>query len=129
MPPRDRKVFPNGRLNGGGHGQSGIRELELRGIEYNIEHIYPNGVRIGNIPNHTSKGKRSGIGQSWFPEHWSDLDIENAGNAIWDSKSNEKITLPSGGTMTSGSYNGVFIRVIKDPKGNGSIFPDNKLQP
>lgn len=128
MPPRDRKAFPNGRLSGGGHGQSGIKELELRDIEYNIEHTYPNGVRVGNIPNHASKGKRSGTGQSWFPEHWSDRDIKNAGNAIWDSQNSAKVTLPSGGAMASGNYGGVFIRVVKDPKGNGSIFPDNKIQ-
>ncbi|WP_340621285.1 RHS repeat-associated core domain-containing protein [Xenorhabdus siamensis] len=60
MPPRDRKTFPNGRLSGGGHGQSAIRELEARGIPYNIEHTYPNGVRVGNIPNHASKAKRKG---------------------------------------------------------------------
>ncbi|HGN1381282.1 TPA: RHS repeat-associated core domain-containing protein [Proteus mirabilis] len=129
MPPRDRKTFPNGRLSGGGHGQSAILELEARGILYNIEHTYPNGVRVGNIPSHASKAKRSGTAQSWFPENWSDADIKDAGQAIWRSSNSVRVDMPSGGVMVSGTHNGVFIRVVRDPKGGGSIFPDNTIQP
>lgn len=31
--------------------------------------------------------------------------------------------------MVSGTYDGVFLRVVRDPKGSGSIFPDNAIQP
>ncbi|MGR6439175.1 EndoU domain-containing protein [Proteus mirabilis] len=96
MPPRDRKTFPNGRLSGGGHGQSAILELEARGILYNIEHTYPNGVRVGNIPSHASKAKRSGTAQSWFPENWSDADIKDAGQAIWRLSNSVRVDMPSG---------------------------------
>ncbi|HBC7483577.1 TPA: EndoU domain-containing protein [Proteus mirabilis] len=129
MPPRDRKTFPNGRLSGGGHGQSAILELEARGILYNIEHTYLNGVRVGNIPSHASKAKRSGTAQSWFPENWGDADIKDAGQAIWRSSNSVRVDMPSGGVMVSGTHNGVFIRVVRDPKGGGSIFPDNTIQP
>ncbi|MDE1480700.1 EndoU domain-containing protein, partial [Xenorhabdus bovienii] len=129
MKSKDRKDFPNGRLKSGGHGQSAINELDARGIAYNIEHTYPNGVRVGNIPSHPSKGKRTGTGQSWFPEHWSDADIKHAGKTVWDSPNNPKQDLGSGGVMVSGTHNGVFIRVVRDSKGGGSIFPDNAIQP
>lgn len=129
MPPKNRKAFPNGRLTSGGHGQSAIEELEKRGIPYNIVHTYPNGVRVGNIPNHSAKAKRSGTNQSWFPKDWSDNDIQKIGESVLNSPCSTVTTLPSGGTMTSGHYKGVFIRVVIDPKGNGSIFPDNNTQP
>nr|WP_222419615.1 EndoU domain-containing protein [Xenorhabdus innexi] len=129
MPPKIRKTFPNGRLKSGGHGQSAIQELESRGITYNVEHTYPNGVRVGNVPSHPSKLKKTGIGQSWFPEDWTDVDIKNAGKEILNSSNSVTTDMASGGTMTSGTHNGVFIRVILDPEGGGSIFPDNKIQP
>lgn len=31
--------------------------------------------------------------------------------------------------MTSGIFKGVYIRVVIDPNGGGSIFPDNNIQP
>nr|WP_226894193.1 RHS repeat-associated core domain-containing protein [Proteus sp. FME41] len=129
MPPRDRKIFPNGRLSGGGHGQSAILELEFRSIPYNIVHTYPNGVRVGNIPSHASKAKRSGTGQSWFPENWNDVDIKRAGQNVWESPNSVRVDMSSGGVMVSGTYDGVFLRVVRDPKGSGSIFPDNTIQP
>ncbi|EIP3952502.1 EndoU domain-containing protein [Salmonella enterica] len=129
MPPKNRRTFPNGRLASGGHGQSAIEELQKRGIPYNIEHTYPNGVRVGNIPNHTVKAKRSGTNQSWFPEGWSDDDIRKAGQIVLNSPCSSVTKLPSGGTMTSGIFKGVYIRVVIDPNGGGSIFPDNNIQP
>ncbi len=40
------------RLKVGGHGQAGMNELDKYGIKYVIEKTYPNGVRVGRIPNH-----------------------------------------------------------------------------
>lgn len=59
------------RLNNGGHGQKGMELLDKYGIKYNIIKTYPNGVRVGNIPNHKERSKKKGIGQSWFPQSWS----------------------------------------------------------
>lgn len=52
------------RLKSGGHGQKGMLLLDKYGIEYNIVKTYPNGVRVGNIPDHKDGKKREGIGQS-----------------------------------------------------------------
>ena len=50
------------RLVSGGHGQKGMELLKKYGIAYNIVKIYPNGVRVGNVPDH--REKRMGINQS-----------------------------------------------------------------
>ncbi|WP_228474603.1 EndoU domain-containing protein [Listeria welshimeri] len=51
-------------------------------IEVNIEKTYPNGVRAGNVPLHKTPSKRTGTGQSWFPENWTTKDIESAGQQV-----------------------------------------------
>ncbi|WP_375379690.1 EndoU domain-containing protein [Listeria cossartiae] len=61
----------------GGHGQSNINYLKKNNIKYNVVKEFPNGVKIGNVPSHKNKMKRSGAGQSWFPEKWKDIDIQN----------------------------------------------------
>ncbi|MCT4585877.1 MAG: EndoU domain-containing protein [Peptostreptococcaceae bacterium] len=70
------------KMKGGGHGQANIDFLEANGIEYNIEKIYSNGVRIGNVPSHKAKLKRSGTNQAWFPENWTTNDIKKAGEYV-----------------------------------------------
>nr|MDH3082443.1 EndoU domain-containing protein [Bacillus subtilis] len=62
-------------MKGGGHGQSNIEFLEKNNIDYNINKVYENGVRLGNVPGHKVKAKRSGSNQSWFPESWKESDI------------------------------------------------------
>nr|WGD63843.1 EndoU domain-containing protein [Bacillus subtilis] len=63
------------KMKGGGHGQSNIEFLEKNNIDYNINKVYENGVRLGNVPGHKVKAKRSGSNQSWFPESWKESDI------------------------------------------------------
>lgn len=48
------------KMKGGGHGQANIDFLNANGIEYNIVMEYPNGVRVGNVPSHKVKAKRTG---------------------------------------------------------------------
>jgi len=79
---RNPKTGEISKMSGGGHGQDNIAFLEKNGIEYNIELTYPNGVRVGNVPGHKSKGKRTGTGQAWFPETWTKEDISKAGEYI-----------------------------------------------
>lgn len=67
------------RLNNGGHSQKGMELLDKYGIKYNIVKTYPNGVRVGNIPNHMQRNKKSNTGQSWFPKSWTEKDIRRAG--------------------------------------------------
>lgn len=41
----------------GGHGQEGMDLLDKYKIEYHVEKTFPNGVRVGYIPNHKVKSK------------------------------------------------------------------------
>ncbi|MDR2889390.1 MAG: EndoU domain-containing protein [Lachnospiraceae bacterium] len=52
---------------------------------------YPNGVRIGNIPDHKNLMKRTGTGQSWFPKNWDVNKIENAGEYVVSLHNGEEI--------------------------------------
>ena len=114
------------KMSGGGHGQDNIDFLEKNGIEYNIEKTYSNGVRVGNVPDHKSKGKRTGSGQAWFPEKWSREDIRKAGEHVANMPEHENA---ADGVAIFGEYNGVRVGVIKTDGEIGTIFPDNMLQP
>lgn len=74
------------KMKGGGHGQDNIDFLETNGIEYNIEKTYTNGVRVGNVPSHKEKLKKTGTGQSWFPENWTVDEIQKAGEYVANLK-------------------------------------------
>jgi len=45
----DPKTGAVSKMKGGGHGQANIEFLDANGIEYNIVHVYDNGVGIGVI--------------------------------------------------------------------------------
>lgn len=110
------------RLNNGGHGQKGMELLDKYGIKYNIVKTYPNGVRIGNIPNHKERSKKKGIGQSWFPQSWSEKDIRRAGEHVAGLKYNRHA---SDGEIIYGTYKGVRIGVIKTNGKIATVFPDS----
>ncbi|MBA4531310.1 RHS repeat-associated core domain-containing protein [Brevibacillus halotolerans] len=114
------------KMSGGGHGQDNIDFLEQNGIEYNIETTFPNGVRIGNVPEHKSKGKRTGTGQAWFPSNWNKEDIGRAGEYVANLPQNQGI---ADGVGVFGNYNGVRVGVIKTNGEIGTVFPDNSMQP
>ena len=126
------KPYPKGRLDNGGHAQSGMKLLDDKGIEYVITKEFSNGVRVGYVPTHKNPAKRGvsakhpngDIGQSWFPENWSDDDILVAATKI----SNEVKPIPN--EIIFGEYNGVRIGIYADDEGFPStIFPDNSKQP
>ena len=110
------------RLNNGGHSQKGMELLDKYGIKYNIVKTYPNGVRVGNIPNHKERSKREGIGQSWFPKSWSDKDIRRAGEHVAGLKGNRRI---SDGKTISGVYKGVRVGVKRTHGKIATVFPDS----
>ncbi|MBO1005474.1 T7SS effector LXG polymorphic toxin [Pseudogracilibacillus auburnensis] len=114
------------KMKGGGHGQSNIDFLEKNQIDYNINKIYENGVRVGNIPGHKVKAKRTGANQSWFPENWTESDIAAAG--AWISELPE-FAKAKNGVAIFGEYNGVRVGVIKTNGEIGTIFPDATKQP
>jgi len=110
------------RLASGGHSQKGMDLLDKYGITYNIVKTYPNGVRVGNIPDHGDKRKRSGISQAWFPRNWKDKDIRHAGEHVAGLKHNRRS--PDGVTMW-GVYKGVRVGVIKTHGKIATVFPDS----
>ena len=110
------------RLNNGGHSQKGMELLDKYGIKYNIVKTYPNGVRVGNVPNHKERSKKEGIGQSWFPKSWSDKDIRRAGEHVAGLKGNRHI--PDGKTIY-GVYKGVRIGVKRTNGKIATVFPDS----
>jgi hypothetical protein len=128
-----------GRFEKGGHSQRNIETLEFlkekfknhpkynsfkKNFEYNIVKTYPNGVRVGNIPLHKEKDKRTGIGQSWFPKDWDDEKIQIAGTYVANLKKNKGKT-----GFLYGYYDNVKVCIIVEPdsKTIGTIFPD-KIQ-
>ncbi|MCD7731702.1 MAG: EndoU domain-containing protein [Oscillospiraceae bacterium] len=110
------------RLNNGGHSQKGMNLLDKYDIKYNIVKTYPNGVRVGNVPNHMKRAKRKGMGQAWFPKSWSDKDIRRAGEHVAGLKGNRRI---SDGKIIYGTYNGVRVCVIRTNGKIATVFPDS----
>ena len=110
------------RLRSGGHGQKGMDLLDRYKIEYHIVKTYQNGVRIGYIPNHVQKNKRTGTGQSWFPESWTEKDIRRAGEHVASLKSNRHV---KDGKAMYGYYKGVRVGVIRTYGKNATVFPDS----
>lgn len=111
------------RLKSGGHGQSGMNELDKYGIEYNIVKTYPNGVRVGNIPNHKVRKKQSGTNQSWFPKNWTSKDIKHAGEHVANLKRNRHV---KDGIIVYGMWKGVRVGVMRTNGQIATIFPDSK---
>ncbi|WP_375199407.1 EndoU domain-containing protein [Bacillus sp. RS11] len=114
------------KMSGGVHSQDNIEFLKQNGIEYNIEKTYPNGVRVGNVPDHKSKGKRTGTSQARFPENWTKEDIRKAGEYVTNMPEFKNI---ADGVTVFGDYNGVRVGVIKTNGEIGTIFQDSMLQP
>jgi len=110
------------RLEGGGHGEEGRKLLDKYGIEYHIVKTYPNGVRVGNIPDHDDKRKRTGTGMSWFPANWDKKKIKRAGEHVAKLKRNAN---PKDGATIFGTYKGVRVGVIMTNGQIGTIFPDS----
>jgi hypothetical protein len=111
------------RLKAGGHGQAGMNELDKYGIKYVIEKTYPNGVRVGRIPNHKKRIKAMSMGQSWFPKNWTSKDIKHAGEHVANLKGNRH---SKDGVAVYGMWKGVRVGVIRTHGQIGTIFPDAK---
>ena len=113
------------RLKSGGHGQTGMNQLDKYGIEYHVVKTYSNGVRVGNVPNHKDTRKRTGIAQSWFPRTWTAKDIKHAGEHVANLKSNRKA---KSGSIVFGMWKGVRVGVIRTNGIIATVFPDS-IQP
>ena len=91
-------------------------------MEYNIVKTYPNGVRVGNVPNHKDPLKRKGTNQAWFPKKWTSRDIRRAGEHVASLKENKKI---GNGKTMFGNYKGVRVGVKKTNGSISTVFPDS----
>lgn len=111
------------RLASGGHGQYGLELLKKYHIQYNIVKTYPNGVRLGNIPNHRDKRKRMGMNQAWFPANWNSKDIKHAGEHVAGLKANRH---SQDGVPVFGVYKGVRVGIIRTHGKIATVFPDTK---
>ena len=109
------------RLVSGGHGQTGMEQLDKYGIKYNVEKTYSNGVRVGNIPNHKNPNKRKSMGQTWFPKSWTTKDIRHAGEHVAGLKGNRHVL---DGKAVYGVYKGVRVGVIRTNGKIATVFPD-----
>lgn len=109
------------RLKSGGHGQKGMDLLNKHGIKYNIVKTYPNGVRVGNIPDHKQKTKQKGTGQAWFPKSWTEKDIRHAGEHVAGLKGNRRVP---NGKIIYGNYKGVRVGVMRTNGKIATVFPD-----
>ncbi|ENQ3108575.1 EndoU domain-containing protein [Bacillus cereus] len=83
-------------------------------------------MRIGNVPDHKSKPKRTGTGQAWFPESWTRNGIKEAGEYVANLQENINV---KDGNMIFGEYKGVRAGVIKTNDKIGTVFPDGTKQP
>ena len=99
-----------------------MNELKKYGIEFHIVKTYPNGVRVGYIPNHKNKLKRSGTGQAWFPKEWTSKDIKHAGEHVANLKGNQH---RKDGEVVFGMWKGVRVGVIRTFGKIATIFPDS----
>ena len=109
------------RLVSGGHGQTGMEQLDKYGIKYNVEKTYSNGVCVGNIPNHKNPNKRKSMGQTWFPKSWTTKDIRHAGEHVAGLKGNRHVP---DGKAVYGVYKGVRVGVIRTNGKIATVFPD-----
>ena len=109
------------RLKSGGHGQASMDVMDKNGIEYRVVKTFENGVRVGNVPNHKEKRKKTGTAQAWFPRSWTTQDIVKAGEHVASLKSNQDV--PDGVTMW-GTYKSVHVGIKKTDGRVATVFPD-----
>ena len=109
------------RLVSGGHGQTGMDQLDKYGIKYNVEKTYSNGVRVGNIPNHKNPNKRKSMGQTWFPKSWTTKDIRHAGEHVAGLKGNRHVP---DGKAVYGVYKSVRVGIIRTNGKIATVFPN-----
>lgn len=116
----DGQVHIELRLESGGHGQKGIELLEKYNIEFYVDKVFLNGVRLGHVPGHKKKSKTLPLGQSWFPKAWSEKDIRRAGEHVAGLKTNRKV---QDGKAIYGMYKGVKVGVIRTNGKIATVFP------
>jgi len=105
--------------------------LDEHGIQYNVVKEYKNGVRIGNVPSHKERIKKTGTKQSWFPKAWTAEDIEKAGDYVANLQAPDQFHLEPKknnddlvAIFKYANYRGVTVGVDTKRKAVTTIFPD-----
>ena len=111
------------RLTSGGYGEGNIELLKKHGIEYKINKVYENGVRVGDIPTHKNITKQRNNNQTWFPKEWSSEKIKKAGEHVLKLKKNQNRNETEREVIT-GIYDGVNVGVIIFKGIPSAVFPD-----
>lgn len=113
--PRTGKIS---KFKSGGHGEENIKFLKKNNIDFDISYEYNNGVRVGNVPGHKEKKKRSDNNQIWFPKSWTRKTIKNAGKKVLQKNSN----IPDGKQAIS-MYRNVKVGIRKTNGQVATIYP------
>lgn len=87
-------------------------------IDFIIAYEYNNGVRVGNVPSHKDKKKRTGNNQTWFPKCWNRNTIKKAGKKVLKNNLN----IPNGKEVTS-IYKNVKVGIRKTNGDVTTIYP------
>ncbi len=130
-PKKPPSLANGGRPAGGGHTQAAIDDIISNGFTVNIEKTFGNGVRVGNIPEHTDKFRRTGEQMSWFPKEWDEDKVLIAGTYV-ANKPESIVPIGSNRADKSGDrltakYDGVTVCVTMDLNGDiTSIYPANE---
>lgn len=92
-----------------------LKFLLSNGFNVNIEHIYPNGVRVGSVSNHPDISKRMESGMTWFPKTWKAVDLYAAVKYV--HKQNKAIfnDLPENSEV-SAIFRGVKVVIRKNTR-------------
>jgi hypothetical protein len=113
------------RFDGGGHTEENIKFLKENKIPYEINLIYNNGVRVGNILNAKNSIYSKGNNHSWFPSDW---DMNTINDAIKYLTKDIKAT-PVERSSITGQYKGVKVTIVFGKNGSISTIYPNKDQP
>ena len=105
------------RLKSGGHGQEAIDYMQKKNIAYSIIKVYSNGVRVGYVPDHVNRKKRSGLNQSWFPKEWNGSTIKRAGQYVAKGKKYDN------GITKTKVYKNVRVGIKRTNGKVATIFP------
>lgn len=109
------------KLINGGHGQDAIDFMKKKGLNFEINKTFKNGVRVGNVKDHKNKSKQKGNNQSWFPKSWTQKDVTKAAEHVVCLKHNKGT---KDGITMWGKFKGVWVGVKKTHGNIATVFPD-----
>ena len=109
------------KMLGGGHTEENLIYLRKHRLRYGIDTEFDNGVRLGNIQNHSKLMNTKKNGHAWFPREWSEHDVIAAASHVMKLKKNQH---PKNHVMCTGRYRGVSVGVYCNNGHIDTVFPD-----